>query len=312
MIRDTLTWLAAATFGLAGGLAGQAVALEMPFAAEALAERITEYGSYALPVTPWTAQAGVGTRRIDGRIVRHTWRLGGGGRTTLQVLDPLKAQIEAEGFVPVFDCEARSCGGFDFRFAIEVVPAPDMHVDISDFRFLAATRAEDRGGGAVSLLVSSARDASYVQEIRVSPVAQKPAPVRSDSREPKTDMPFAASLEQAGHVVLVGVGFESGSDRLLDTDVPIFAELAAYLETHPDMRVALVGHTDADGGLEANIDLSRRRAEAVQAELERGHGVPPSRLEARGIGYLAPIASNRTEEGRQINRRVEAVLLPPR
>ena len=71
----------------------------------------------------------------------------------------------------------------------------------------------------------------------------------------------------------------------------------------------LVGHTDAVGALEGNIRLSKKRAEAVMRRLIDGYGVDPVQLSAEGIGYLSPRASNATEEGRRLNRRVEVVLL---
>lgn len=73
------------------------------------------------------------------------------------------------------------------------------------------------------------------------------------------------------------------------------------------MRLHVVGHTDNEGTLEFNLDLSRRRTEAVVQTLVSGHGVATSRLLANGVGFLAPVASNRTEEGRARNRRVEPV-----
>ena len=70
-----------------------------------------------------------------------------------------------------------------------------------------------------------------------------------------------------------------------------------------------MGHTDTVGGLEANVALSRRRAASVRDRLIERHGVPAEQLEAHGTGYLAPVAPNTTAEGREANRRVEAVLL---
>ena len=81
------------------------------------------------------------------------------------------------------------------------------------------------------------------------------------------------------------------------------------LKAEPDLRVALVGHTDAVGSLDANTALSRRRAEAVRDRLVQSYDVAPGRVEAQGAGYLAPRASNLTEAGREQNRRVEVVVL---
>ena len=103
-------------------------------------------------------------------------------------------------------------------------------------------------------------------------------------------------------------------DRAADLearDFPALDELAAWLGADASRRLLLVGHTDNAGGLDGNIALSQRRAEAVARRLTERYGIAPDRIEARGIGYLAPRASNATAEGRQANRRVEAQPLPP-
>ena len=69
----------------------------------------------------------------------------------------------------------------------------------------------------------------------------------------------------------------------------------------------MVGHTDNQGGLDYNMDLSRRRAGAVVAALTEQHGIAADRLRPAGVGPLAPAATNDTEEGRSLNRRVELV-----
>ncbi|ARE40311.1 OmpA domain protein [Rhodovulum sp. P5] len=84
--------------------------------------------------------------------------------------------------------------------------------------------------------------------------------------------------------------------------------LADCLEDDPERDILLVGHTDDVGGLDGNVALSRKRAQAVRRYLIDRLGVAPERLSAEGVGFLAPLSGNLTEEGRQQNRRVEAVL----
>jgi OOP family OmpA-OmpF porin len=90
---------------------------------------------------------------------------------------------------------------------------------------------------------------------------------------------------------------------------PSLVALAAFLAENPARRVVLVGHTDAEGGRDSNIALSEARAEAVRRHLIDVLGVNPAQLDAAGIGYLAPRATNETAGGREANRRVEVVLL---
>ncbi len=69
----------------------------------------------------------------------------------------------------------------------------------------------------------------------------------------------------------------------------------------------MVGHTDNQGALEMNMDLSRRRADAGVKVLTTKYSVAAARLHALGDGPSSPVASNDTEEGRAKNRRVELV-----
>jgi outer membrane protein OmpA-like peptidoglycan-associated protein len=84
-------------------------------------------------------------------------------------------------------------------------------------------------------------------------------------------------------------------------------EMATLLRGQPDLEVFIVGHTDDQGSLDYNMDLSKRRAEAVAAALVDAFQIKRERLKPMGVANLAPVASNTTEEGRAKNRRVELV-----
>ncbi len=118
---------------------------------------------------------------------------------------------------------------------------------------------------------------------------------------------MASDIRSKGHVVLQGILFDHDSDRLKPKSRAAIAEIAKYLEAHPRVRLYVVGHTDNTGGYDYNRDLSRRRAAAVVRALVREHGIDAARLEPVGVGPVAPVASNATEEGRARNRRVELV-----
>ncbi|NBC95095.1 MAG: OmpA family protein, partial [Deinococcus-Thermus bacterium] len=122
---------------------------------------------------------------------------------------------------------------------------------------------------------------------------------------------LTAGLEADGHAVLWDLDFRTGETALGPGPFGSLDALAAYLRARPEVRVVLVGHTDAEGALAANVDLSRRRARAARDRLVADHGIAPGRLSAEGVGYLAPIASNASPEGRERNRRVEVVKASP-
>lgn len=113
-----------------------------------------------------------------------------------------------------------------------------------------------------------------------------------------------------GAVALDDLIFPFGSATLEDKDYTSLASLAAWLAANTTRRVVLVGHTDAVGSLAANTTLSRQRAQSVRATLIAKFAADPAQIDAQGAGYLAPRASNETEEGRTKNRRVEVILTP--
>ena len=297
-----------------GALAAQV--LTLPGNAVLETEETVPLDSYALPTGPWGGER-VPTRRIEGAMTRQVWRVPAEGLASLQLLRPLRDQLRAAGYDVIFDCDTDACGGFDFRFGTDVAPPPAMQVDLSDFRFLSATRTDDTGERAVGLLVSATPQAGFVQVIRVVPTgAQAPAltaadaaPARAPAPQPTGDL--VQTLTDTGHAVLAGVTFASGSVTLEDGGGPALQALADYMAANPDLLVSIVGHTDSEGGLDGNIAISRRRAAAVVERLVADHGVARGRLTAAGMGYLAPIASNLDPAGRAANRRVEAVVTGP-
>lgn len=283
---------------------GVAQDLTLPAGARQISDRASALDSYDLP-TGGFENGAVPSRTVEGRVERLTWRLQAGSSTTLQLLAPLRDQIEAQGYDIVFECEARTCGGFDFRFGTEVVPTPDMYVAIQDYRFLSATK----GPGVISLLVSRNAPEGYVQMIRVTP-ADTPEPTAVVIEQAiDTQQGILTSLQQDGHVILDDLHFATGEVALGADTFASLTLLSGFLADNPDTRLALVGHTDDTGALQANISISTRRAQAVRARLIEAHGVAADRIEAQGVGYLAPLTSNATPEGRDLNRRVEAVLL---
>jgi len=86
------------------------------------------------------------------------------------------------------------------------------------------------------------------------------------------------------------------------------AEVGEFMKKYPTTSAVIEGHTDNVGNPEYNLDLSKRRAQAVVDYLHDKYGIDRSRLEARGYGMGRPIAPNSTDEGRQDNRRIEAII----
>jgi outer membrane protein OmpA-like peptidoglycan-associated protein len=121
----------------------------------------------------------------------------------------------------------------------------------------------------------------------------------------RVDVTGCAILEGSSRTItLKGVRFATWSDELTPASLAILDDVAEQLVAAPDVKVEVAGHTDAGGARARNIKLSLARAESVRAYLIM-KGVPAERLVARGYGPDSPIASNKTEAGRALNRRVE-------
>ena len=289
----------------------QAQGLSFPSNATLVRETSESFDSYAMPVGPWH-DGTMATETVEGALLQQAWRIAATGLTSLQLIPPLRDQLRNDGFTIVYECQDQACGGFDFRFATQVMSPPDMQVNLGDFRYLAARRETDEGPELLSVIASRSANAGFVQVTRVgakkADAVQTDAPAMRAPAQGATAHDFGQSLLATGHAVLEGLAFETGSAQLAAGDYEVLQTLADFLAAMPDLVVALVGHTDSSGSLDGNIALSKRRAGSVLERLVSDYGVPRRQLDAQGMGYLAPLATNLTEEGRQANRRVEVII----
>ena len=118
---------------------------------------------------------------------------------------------------------------------------------------------------------------------------------------------MAKGLREQGHIALYGLYFDTDKAVIKPESRPTLEEIAKLLRAQPALGVVIVGHTDSQGAYDHNMELSRRRAEAVAAELVRSYKIANTRLRTAGVGFLAPVGPNASDDGRALNRRVELV-----
>ena len=118
----------------------------------------------------------------------------------------------------------------------------------------------------------------------------------------------AQQTERGLLVTLGDVLFEFGKADLLTAAGPRLDKLAEFLRQYPERRLLVEGYTDSVGSVPYNLELSRRRAQAVQAALTL-RGIDASRITTQGYGKDYPVANNATAEGRALNRRVEVIIV---
>lgn len=116
-----------------------------------------------------------------------------------------------------------------------------------------------------------------------------------------------SKLMTEGKFITTGILFDSNSDKIKPESYGILKQIATVLQENPDVKVRIIGHTDSDGDDANNLDLSKRRAASVKANLSNEFSIESSRLQTDGKGENQPVAPNTTPEGKANNRRVEFV-----
>jgi OOP family OmpA-OmpF porin len=267
-------------------------------------------GRLQVALGPFAPQ-GVPTEWLDGAVSEQIWQIPGADGDPALLAGLIRDQLAGAGFEILFSCADRQCGGFDFRYALPIAEGPDMHVDLGNFHYLAATRPSTDGPTHLAVTLSHGGRQGYAHVATVSPADAAAPVVTQSTRLPEGDLPEASlvvTLLDRGRVVLDDLDFDSGASALSDTEYGSLSALAGFLQDNPTRQIILVGHTDTQGALDANIALSQARARSVREALLAQYDIDPAQVAARGVGYLAPQTTNGTEDGRHANRRVEAVL----
>ena len=110
-----------------------------------------------------------------------------------------------------------------------------------------------------------------------------------------------------GKISTNGILFDSGSANLKPASMGIIRQIYQVLQQDSGMNLKIVGHTDSDGSNDANLKLSKSRADAVKDALVNVYGVGEGRLSTEGKGAMEPVAENSTATGKAQNRRVEFI-----
>jgi OmpA-OmpF porin, OOP family len=117
---------------------------------------------------------------------------------------------------------------------------------------------------------------------------------------------LSASIAETGKATVYGIYFDTGKSVVKPESGPALDQITTLLKQNAAMSLFVVGHTDNVGALESNLKLSSDRADAIVKALI-GKGIAASRLKGVGVGPYCPVSSNRTDEGKARNRRVELV-----
>ena len=163
-------------------------------------------------------------------------------------------------------------------------------------------------------------DVEKIEELsqQLDNLAQTKALLENRLKQEISDKQVRLQMAEKGLVItfVADVLFDSGKDKLKQNALASLDKVARVLkENVPDLNVGIEGYTDnlpiKVSNWKSNWELSSARALSVLHYLAEKKGINPKRLSAIGYGEYKPVASNDTKSGRQMNRRVEVVIIPP-
>ena len=269
------------------------------------------------------------TVTMQGRVTR-TLYVAPQGRSTLEILVNHETALKAAGYKPVFECAGTACGE-DFGKLTYNTDNPDTRIVVDkvsqtrgylidamleyvkDVRYALLKKTNADGDSYVGVYIAamtggsrgdsseavSGHEGILLEAVEPKPIEQKIVTVMASEIQRK--------IAADGRAVFYGIYFDFNKADLKPESDPQLAEMAGYLAKNPAAKMFIVGHTDTVGGLDYNMALSLKRAQAVVAALSGKYKITAARLVARGVGPLSPIAQNHDDAGRAKNRRVEMV-----
>lgn len=286
---------------------------------EIVAYKVAEFDEVTVIEAPFDYTKipnGVGFKTLEGKSYLIYYTLPQ-ERSSLEVLRNYEDSLKAKGFSIVFSCATSngSCftsgqdeGGYYLGQAVgsanEIPKIVDDYVHnwFGKGRYLLGKLDRPEGAVYVALYLGEA-DRGNVAVVRV---------VETKEMETgKIQFINASEMDQAlsdtGKVAIYGILFDFDKDTIKPESKPTLDEIVKLLTDKPELKVAIVGHTDNKGTPEYNFNLSRRRAASVITALIGQYGIAAHRLSSDGMGATQPVDTNDTEAGRAKNRRVELV-----
>jgi len=247
-----------------------------------------EFDEQRLVVGKVQPDGSVKTERLEGKVTKLSYR-DPDDRSSLERMKNYEQALKNSGFEIRYSCSKEECG-------------PEIQIETIGYfppeRYLTALLKRPEGNVWVGVSVA-AGPWTKIYIVEIKPMDTGMVKVTADI--------LNENVMKEGHMAVYGIYFDSGKSEVKANSAETIKEIAILLQQNPTLQLYLVGHTDNVGKFSDNMDLSNRRAAAVVAELTTQYQIAASRLQAAGVGPLAPIATNDTDEGRELNRRVEIV-----
>ncbi len=248
---------------------------------------------------------------LEGTLTRILYRAPQ-ERSALEIYRNYEELLQQAEFTELFACKQDACGPAFYRFA--KTPWEDgfgwvrdvFATDLPKQRYWAGKLTREEGDVYVALYVEEHNFLNSLAGPYVLMDVVDLAPIESNMVTVKADA-LDREIQSLGHASVYGINFDTDKAIIRPESKAALDEVGKLLSERSDLSLHVVGHTDNEGSFDYNLDLSDQRAAAVGDALVTDYGIERSRLDSNGVGFLAPVASNRTAEGRAQNRRVELV-----
>jgi len=251
-------------------------------------QEVKEFDKQQLVIGKVQQNGIVKTEKIEGKVTRIDYR-DPDNRSSLERMRNYEQALKKGGFEIIYNCSKEECG-------------PEIQIETIGYyppeRYLTAFLKRKEGNVWIGVFVA----AGPWTKIRI--VEEKP--METGMVKVTADI-LKKNILKDGHMAVYGIYFDTGKSDIKPESAETIKEIATLLQKNPSLQIYIVGHTDNAGKLKDNIELSNKRAVAVVKELITRYKIDASRLEAGGVGPLAPVATNDTKEGKELNRRVEIV-----
>jgi hypothetical protein len=263
---------------------------------------VAEFDEFTLPLGKLQDSTLGKSQHLEGKITRIAYDVPS-GRSILEVYRNFESALRKGGFEILYAC-ANNDGCGNGNPTLYAASGADDWGWSAGHRYLSAKLSRPEGDVYVSLHIGQWSDLSRGSSIVLYVVEVKP--MEGDLVTVNAEA-LAGDIGRAGHSAVYGIYFDTGKADVQPQSDAALREIAKLLSQNVQLKLLVVGHTDNVGTLASNMDLSKRRADAVVQALTTKYGIAAARLSAQGAGPLAPVASNKTEPGRAKNRRVELV-----
>ena len=232
-------------------------------------------------------------QQIEGKVTKIRY-VNPAGRSAFEIYKNYEDALKSAGFQTLWSCAAGDCGRTMNWNALNGLTASG---GINDIRYLTVRGKVDDKTVTIAMAVNTGNTTVHFVESK----AMDSGLVKASAAE------MAEGIDRDGHISVYNIFFDTGRSELKPESKEALDEVAKLLKERPNLKLMIVGHTDSTGTFDGNMKLSADRSAAVAAALTKDYGIAADRLQAHGAGQLAPVASNRTDEGKAKNRRVDFV-----